>query len=272
MELSFSALLLIIFNVGVSFLAFRDQGLFQKLLFQVNEVKAGQWYRLVSAGFLHVDWNHLFFNMFTFNFFANSVSDVLGTGTMVAVYAGSLLGGNLLALLFNRNNPLYRAVGASGAVSGIVYASIALNPGMNLFLFFIPIPIPAWVFGVGFILYSLYGMGKANDNIGHEAHLGGAISGLLLTIAFFPAVINSNPLTIIYILVPAVVVFIVKLVKPQLLNLSQAQQHSAYNVDDAYRDKRAHKEQELNRILEKISTQGKDSLTQDEQQFLEKNQ
>jgi membrane associated rhomboid family serine protease len=271
MSLSTTAIVLILMNVVISFLAFRDAGLFSKMLFQVNQVKAGQFYRLISAGFLHVDWNHLFFNMFTFYFFAGSVSQFVGTSGMLLIYAVSLLGGNLLAFLFNRNNPTYRAVGASGAVSGIVYASIALNPGMDLYIMFIPIPIPAWVFGVGFIIYSLYGMGKANDNIGHEAHLGGAVTGLLGTLALVPSVATTNPLTILYILVPAVVVLVVQLVKPKLLNLSHSQSSSAQTVDDTYRDKRAEKQLELDRILDKINQEGRDSLTAEERQFLEQN-
>lgn len=254
----------------ISYLAFRDEGLFQKLLFQVNEVKAGQFYRLVSAGFLHVDWNHLFFNMFTFYFFSSSVSRSIGDTNMLLIYALSLVGGNLLALLFNAKNPLYRAVGASGAVSGIVYASIALNPNMSLYLMFIPIPIPAWAFGVGFILYSLYGMGRNSDNIGHEAHLGGALTGLLVTLFLVPEIISQHPLTLIAIVVPAVVFLVVLFVKPQLLNMSQAQQHSAYNVDDAYRDKQHQSEQEFNRILDKINQQGQQSLTDEEREFLRK--
>lgn len=262
------ALILLLLNVGISYLAFRDEGLFQKLLFQVNEVKAGQFYRLVSAGFLHVDWNHLFFNMFTFYFFSSAVSRSIGDTNMLLIYALSLLGGNLLALLFNANNPYYRAVGASGAVSGIVYASIALNPDMSLYLMFIPIPIPAWAFGVGFILYSLYGMGRSSDNIGHEAHLGGALTGLLVTLVLVPQVITTHTLTIVFIVVPAVVFLVVTFVKPKLLNMVQSQQHSSYNVDDAYRDKRHQEKEELNRILDKIAAQGQNSLTADEEIFL----
>ena len=184
---------------------------------------------------------------------------------------GSLVGGNLLALLFHRNNSSYRAVGASGAVSGVVYAAIAFFPGMELAFIFVPVPFPAWIYGIGFILYSLYGIGSQRDNIGHEAHLGGAIAGLLIAIGLEPSVMETNPLTIIYILVPAVVVLIVMLVKPGLLRISQGNAKHSQTLDDDFREKRAEKMHEVNRILDKVRENGEASLTAEERQFLKQN-
>lgn len=261
----------IVLNVALTWFTFRDQRWFERLLFEIAPVREGQWYRLLTSGFLHVSWNHLFFNMITLYFFAGVVERALDPLSFGIVYLVSLLGGNLLALVFQRGNARYRAVGASGAVSGIVYAAIALHPGMELAFIFVPIPFPAWIYGIGFILYSLYGMGRQSDNIGHEAHLGGAISGLLITIILQPAVALQNPMTIIYILVPAVVVLVVMLIKPRLLQMGVGNKTTNQGPDDRFREIRAQRQAELDRILDKIRTQGRDSLTQEEVRFLEEN-
>jgi membrane associated rhomboid family serine protease len=93
---------------------------------------------------------------------------------------------------------------------GVVYSAIMLNPGMNLYLFFIPIPIPAYVFGVGYLLYSMFGMKKQWGNIGHSAHIGGAIGGFVLTILLYPSVLMNNRLIVIVLAVPIILMFIFK--------------------------------------------------------------
>lgn len=261
----------IVLTVAITWFTFKDQHWFERLIFQVGPVLRGEWHRLLSAGFLHVSWNHLFFNMITLYFFAGSVERYTGALGFVIIYLGSLIGGNLLALLYHRKNPQYRAVGASGAVSGVVYAAIAFYPGMELAFIFVPIPFPAWIYGIGFILYSLYGIGSQRDNIGHEAHLGGAIAGLLIAIVLDPAVTEENPLTILYILVPAVVVLVVMLVKPGLLHIVQGNSKTAYTIEDRYREERAQKMQEVNRILDKVREKGEGSLSDQERAFLKEN-
>ena len=93
---------------------------------------------------------------------------------------------------------------------GVVYAAIMLNPGMSLYMFFIPIPIPAYVFGVGYLLYSIFGMKNRWGNIGHSAHIGGAIGGFLLTIILYPAVITTNLKMTLLLAIPIVLMFIFK--------------------------------------------------------------
>ncbi|MDH3322167.1 MAG: rhomboid family intramembrane serine protease [Flavobacteriaceae bacterium] len=205
-----AVLLIIIANVLVSFKGFQDRPFFEKFKFQIGPIVNGEKIRMLTSGFLHVDQSHLFFNMLTLYFFADPVIDHVGMAKFLAIYFGSLLAGSLFALTFHKKEPYYSAVGASGAVMGVVYAAIMLNPGMNLYLFFIPIPIPAYIFGVGYLLYSMFGMKKQWGNIGHSAHIGGAIGGFLLTILLFPQVLSQNKLMIIILAVPIVLMFVFK--------------------------------------------------------------
>ena len=144
--------------------------------------------------------------MFTFYFFADSVIYRVGEVSFLIIYFVSLVFGNVLTYRLNRNNPNYNAVGASGAVMGIVYASILLNPSMTLFL--IVIPMPGYLFGIGYLFYSIYSMKQRNDNIGHEAHLGGAIAGFFTTILISPSVLFNNMFTVAVLLIPIVYFYI----------------------------------------------------------------
>ncbi|WP_396173562.1 rhomboid family intramembrane serine protease, partial [Flavobacterium sp.] len=102
----------------------------------------------------------------------------------------------------------YRAVGASGAVTGVLYSAILLNPDMNLYFFFIPIPIPAYVFGIGYLLYSIYGMKAKRDNIGHTAHFGGAIGGYAITLFNQPNLLTENLLMVVLLAIPIIILFV----------------------------------------------------------------
>ncbi len=210
MDIDKAVLLIIIANVLVSFKGFKDRAFFEKYKFQIGPIISGEKIRMLTSGFLHVDHSHLFFNMLTLYFFADAVIYYVGIPKFLAIYLGSLLAGSLFALTFHKKEPYYSAVGASGAVMGVLYAAIMLNPGMNLYMFFIPIPIPAYIFGVGYLLYSMFGMKKQWGNIGHSAHLGGAIGGFVLTLLLFPQVLVHNKLMVIILAVPIVLMFVFK--------------------------------------------------------------
>jgi len=205
-----AVLIIIVANVLVSFKGFQDRAFFEKFKFQIGPIINGEKIRILTSGFLHVDQTHLFFNMLTLYFFADSVINNVGILKFLIIYFGSLLAGSLFALNFHKKEPYYSAVGASGAVMGVLYAAIMLNPGMNLYMFFIPIPIPAYIFGVGYLLYSIFGMKKQWGNIGHSAHIGGTIGGFLLTIILFPQVLVDNILMVVILAVPIVLMFIFK--------------------------------------------------------------
>jgi len=146
--------------------------------------------------------------MITLYFFAPVVIDYLGTPIFLLVYFGSLICGSLLTLQFHKNDYHYRAVGASGAVTGVLYSAILLRPDMNLYFFFIPIPIPAYVFGIGYLLYSIYGMKAKRDNIGHTAHFGGAIGGYVITLFNQPHLLTENFLMVVLLAIPIIILFV----------------------------------------------------------------
>lgn len=197
-------------NLIVSFKGFNDLYFFRKYEFHIGSIRAGEQIRMVTSAFLHADVGHLFFNMFTLFMFAPVVIEYLGDFSFLLVYTGSLVFGSLLTLLFHKDDFSYRAIGASGAVTGILYSAILLRPEMNLFLFFIPIPIPAYIFGIGYLLYSIYGMKAKNDNIGHTAHFGGAVGGYLITILKEPHMLTDNTFMVLLLAVPIVILFIME--------------------------------------------------------------
>lgn len=192
---------IIIANVLVSMKGFDDYAFLDKYKFQVSRIKGGEKVRLFSSGFLHVDWMHLILNMYVLYVFADFVANILGYNSFLIIYFGSLLAGSFYSLSYHKDEPYYSAVGASGAVSGIVYSSILLFPDMQLLLFF-AIPIPGYVFGVGYLLYSIYGMKKQLGNVGHAAHLGGAIGGFALTLLLKPILFSINTTFVILLAIP----------------------------------------------------------------------
>lgn len=196
----------IIANVLISYKGFNDLAFFRKYEFHVGSIRSGEQIRMLSSGFLHADGMHLMFNMLTLWFFAPVVLNWLGNFSFVLVYFGSLIFGSLLTMLFHKNDYSYRAVGASGAVTGVLYSAILLQPDMMLGIFFI-IPIPAYLFGILYLLYSIYGMRAKNDNIGHTAHFGGAVGGYLITLIKEPSLLSEHTLMVVLLAIPILVLF-----------------------------------------------------------------
>ncbi|SNR29675.1 rhomboid family intramembrane serine protease [Flavobacterium sp. ov086] len=198
---------IIVANVLISYKGFNDLSFFRKYEFHVGSIRSGEQIRMLSSGFLHVDMIHLIFNMMTLWFFAPVVIQWLGTFSFVLVYFGSLIFGSLLTMLFHKNDYSYRAVGASGAVTGVLYSAILLQPDMMLGIFFV-IPIPAYLFGILYLLYSIYGMRAKNDNIGHTAHFGGAMGGYLITLLKEPSLFVDHTLMVILLAIPIFILFV----------------------------------------------------------------
>jgi membrane associated rhomboid family serine protease len=186
----------------ISFKGFKDQYFFNKYKFEINSILKGDKIRMFSSGFLHVDKNHLILNLFTLYIFSGQVIAQVGSFNYLIIYIISLYVGNYFTLQFHNKEPYYSAVGASGAVTGIVYSSIILFPEMKLIMLFLPIPLPAYVFGICYLIYSIYGMNKNLGNIGHTAHFGGAIAGLLVTILIKPQIVDENLWVIILMMFP----------------------------------------------------------------------
>ncbi|THD67875.1 rhomboid family intramembrane serine protease [Robertkochia marina] len=208
--MNLSLLLIIAANVVVSLKGFNDFSFFERYKFNIGAIQRGEHIRSVTSGFLHVDYTHLFFNMITLYFFAPLVIRNFNGSKFLLIYFVSLLAGSLLATVFHKNEYHYSAVGASGAVTGVLYSAILLQPGMKLFLFFIPIPIPAYIFGIGYLLYSIYGMKNRLGNIGHTAHFGGAIGGYLVTLLLMPSLVVEETLMVILLAIPIVILFVLE--------------------------------------------------------------
>lgn len=209
-KLDLVTIVIIAANVIISYKGFGDFNFFEKYKFQVGPIQRGEKLRMFSSGFLHADTQHLLFNMLTLYFFADVVIQLLSPLYFIIIYMGSLFLGSALSFYFHRNEYHYSAVGASGAVTGILYSAILLQPGMSLYMFFIPIPIPAYIFGIGYLLYSIYGMKNRIGNIGHDAHFGGAIGGFVITLILSPWLFQTNLLMVGLLALPILLLFILK--------------------------------------------------------------
>ncbi|MCF8714453.1 rhomboid family intramembrane serine protease [Joostella atrarenae] len=210
MNLSIATIVIIGANVLASIKGFNDFSFFERYKFNIGAINRGEKIRTITSGFLHVDISHLLFNMLTLYFFAPIVVQYFGDVKFIIIYFVSLLAGSLLSLSFHKNEPSYSAVGASGAVTGVLYAAILLQPEMRLAFFFIPIPIPAYLFGIGYLLYSIYGMKARIGNIGHTAHFGGAIGGYIMTLLMMPSLLMQETLMVFLLAIPIVVLFILE--------------------------------------------------------------
>ena len=183
----------------VSILCFNGTLNGNKLIFNAYQVwHRKEWYRMLTSGMIHSGWGHLFFNMLTLYFFGRVVEQyfsaafggVLGTVLYVVLYVSALAISSLGDLVKYRDNWNYNALGASGAVSAVLFASILFAPKMGIYIYLIPIPVPGYIFAPLYLLYCWY-MAKRNmDNIGHTAHFWGAVYGLLFPIICKPDVLS----------------------------------------------------------------------------------
>ena len=268
-------LIILIVNVIFSYKGFTNEQFFDGYKFEVDRILVNKDYkRLITSGFLHVNWTHLIFNMVSLIFFSGSVESYLGGVQFLIIYIASLIGGNLFTLLIHKNHGDYNAVGASGAVCGIIFASIALFPGMGVGIFFIPFSIPGWLYGVLYVLYSIYGIKSTKGNIGHEAHLGGALIGMTVALLMEPYAFLDNYATILIIAIPTIAFIYIIITRPHFLlvdNLFFKTHPKAYNIDQRYNLEKSKRQNEIDRILDKINKKGIDSLSASEKQKLKEN-
>lgn len=267
-------LLLIVANFIFSYKGLTNQLFFDKYDFQVEKVLVYKDYkRIISSAFLHASWLHLIFNMIALYFFSGTIEYALGEINFLIIYFGSLVGAKLLALWIHRNHGEYSAVGASGPIAGVMFASIALFPHMRIGFFFIPIAIPAWIYGVLYVAFSIWGIRSKRNNIGHEAHLGGALVGMLLVSLIAPEAFIENYLVILLVTVPALLFIYLIITRPHLLlvdNLYFKKQQNYYSVDHRYNASKKQEQDEIDRLLDKIGKKGLNSLTEKEKEFLER--
>lgn len=144
------------------------------------------WYEILTAGFLHASFGHLAVNMFVLFFFGMVLEQNLGAVQFVSLYVSGLLVSSLPSMIKHREDPQYATLGASGGVESVLFGFIFLYPTESIYFIFLPIPIPAWIFGLGFLAYSVYESKKGRGNINHEAHIAGAVWGVLYLLIFVP--------------------------------------------------------------------------------------
>ncbi|MBN2729013.1 MAG: rhomboid family intramembrane serine protease [Bacteroidales bacterium] len=192
------SLIIIIVTVLISLASFQNRALMDQLKFHPWTMKReNQWHRFFSYGFVHADYMHLFVNMWVLYIFGDNVEAYLrffydknAIPIFVALYFGGLIFSTIYSYVKHRDNVLYSAVGASGAVSSLVFASIVVFPTDSLMIFPLPFQIPAYLFGVLYLIYSFTMARRAKDNIGHDAHFFGAIFGII-----FMAILDFNLIT-----------------------------------------------------------------------------
>lgn len=192
-------LLIIIVTCIVSFICFENRALFDQLKHHpASEAKNGEWYRMISSGFLHADYFHLGINMWVLYVFGSTVEneflaqygETFGRFIFLLLYIVMIILADVPSLLKHKDNYGYSAIGASGAVSGILFIFILLRPWSVLELYFF-IPIPAIVFGVLYLVYSSWASKNARDNIGHDAHFYGAVAGMVLSAFLLPYLLGD---------------------------------------------------------------------------------
>lgn len=265
-------LILILVNIAFSYKGFTNMTFYEGFKFEVDRILIHKDYkRLVTSGFLHVSWMHLIFNMLSLYAFSGAIESSLGGVKFLIIFFISLVGGNLLTLFVNRNHGDYSSVGASGAICGIIFASIALFPGIGIGFFILPISIPGWLYGILYVLFSIYGIRSTKDNIGHEAHLGGALIGMTTALIMEPVAFLDNYLTILIIAIPTMAFIYLIITKPSLLlvdNFYFKNHSNHYSIDHKYNEEKNNNQKEIDRILDKISTGGMQSLSRKEKERL----
>lgn len=149
-------------------------------------VREKSWYELFTSGFLHANVLHLFVNMFVLLFFGMELERVLGPIHFVTLYVSGILASAIPTLIKFKDDPRYATLGASGAVGSVLFAFIFLFPTEKLILVLLPIPIPAWLFAILYLIYSIYESKKRRGKVNHEAHITGALWGIIYMIIFVP--------------------------------------------------------------------------------------
>ncbi len=259
----------------MTFMAFGSHVRMERWMFKPHDILVfKQFDRMLTSGFIHGDWMHFLFNAISLYSFGTSVEAFHGPGTFLTVYFASILGGSVLSLWLHRHHD-YRALGASGGVCGVIFAAIFLVPGTGVSMFFLPVRIPAFAFAVCFLLFSFFAHRRGSGNVGHDAHLGGAIVGLLAATALHPAMIAAQPGMFATVLGLSVVILAVLVKDPwHLLERRLDFGQDGPGVEERFRDydynrQRNRKLAEIDRLLDKVSKDGVHSLNTAEKRRLE---
>ena len=185
------ASIIFVITILLSLLAFSNDNLRGELTLHPYSVAKGEkLWTVITSGFIHNDWTHLLFNMFTYFFFAFQLEAIIGHWQFGLLYMASLILSDLPTIGKHKDDYWYRSLGASGAISAVLFSYILFNPMTKMIIFPLPIPIPAILYGVLYLIYCAYASRKSNDNINHDAHFFGALSGIMITILLYHEVIS----------------------------------------------------------------------------------
>jgi membrane associated rhomboid family serine protease len=263
-----ATLLIVVVTALVSFRAFTDVRLREQLIFSPGAILADrEYYRLITPALLHADGQHLLFNLLSLFLFGKELEPQIGRGHFLLIYLAAILGGNLLSLFLHRNHD-YRALGASGGVCGVIFASVFLLPGGKIYMMPLPIGIPSWLYAILFLAAEFKGLKSARSNIGHDAHIGGAIIGLLVTTALFPDIVRWSPWLYAAVMGLSLAIFVYLWKNPLHLPLKSFFEPGAGRPVKPSPPKATTRE--VDAILEKISSSGLHSLTDKERQILQR--
>ncbi|TCD29569.1 rhomboid family intramembrane serine protease [Pedobacter psychrodurus] len=186
------ASVIFVFTIITSLYAFYDHSIYGKFMLHPYSVSKGQnVYTLITSGLVHADWMHLFFNMFTFYAFAFTLERLMGSWQFGLLYFLGLVLSDLPTVIKHKDHFNYNSLGASGAISAVLFSYILFNPMSKIYIMFIPIGIPAVVFGILYLVYCAYASRNSRDHINHDAHFFGALTGLIFTIIFVPGILQN---------------------------------------------------------------------------------
>jgi len=272
-EIGAIGFILLLLTSLASYKGFRDQSFFDQYAFHVDPILRDKDYtRMISSGFLHGSWMHLIFNMIALTSFSYEIEQQFGVLTFAVLYFVALLGGNFLALYIHRNHGDYRAIGASGAISGVVFSFAILHPYSQISFILIPIHFTTWIFALLYIIISIFGIKTQKGNIGHEAHLGGAIAGMLITIALRPSVVSAHPWIIAVLLGPCLLFLYLIFKNPNFMLLENYWGEGFESIKSRVKTmntpKQINPEDELDYLLDKIKRKGINSLSAKERSRL----
>jgi membrane associated rhomboid family serine protease len=257
-----------------SFYAFQRPDAMERWIFNPKAILAHkEFHRMFTCGLIHANWMHFAFNAFSFYSFARNIEVIYGAKTMLLIYGSSILGGSLLSLVIHRHHE-YRALGASGGVCGIIFASIFLLPWSAISMFPLPIGVPAYLYAVIFLAGSFIAHRRQKDNIGHDAHLGGAIVGLLVAAALYPSLIFAAPRMFAGVLILSVVILLALIFDPlHLLSLPFSEREEPVGGERSRRyqenSERNKKVAEMDGLLDRVSRSGIQSLSKSQRKRLE---
>ncbi|RVU01614.1 rhomboid family intramembrane serine protease [Mucilaginibacter limnophilus] len=185
------ASIIFFFTIITSLYAFYNENALNNMILHPYSVSRKQrLYTLITSGFIHNDWMHLIFNMYSFYIFAFYLETVIGHWQFLVLYMVTLVVSDLPTVYKNRDHYGYRSLGASGAISAVVFSFILFNPTSKMGIVLIPVMIPAYIFGILYLVYCSYASKYSHDRINHDAHLYGALSGIVITIILRPEAVN----------------------------------------------------------------------------------